>query len=209
MHILCAYTDQKLAQQGQKNSTSVFTALTTFRISVQIPHSQTLFIYFHYLLFSYSWDYPLADIVHSSIIEIAGHQKPQECFEKQNVRGHLVRRSFRKQFNLQPCINWSRLQITTLQVYKVVFLSFHRYQLWIRINNKGSIDGFSEKSLIYIHIWYTHIVYIKSILVFHAFYEMMWGNGLVGGLVNFGGFTLVLFHQSGKSFTCSVLDQSV
>ena len=33
MHILCAYTDQKLAQQGQKNSTSVFTALTTFRIS--------------------------------------------------------------------------------------------------------------------------------------------------------------------------------
>ena len=59
------------------------------------------------------------------------------------------------------------------------------------------------------HIWYTHIVYIKSILVFNAFYEMMWGNGLVGGLVNFGGFTLVLFHQSGKSFTCSVLDQSV
>ena len=33
MHILCAYTDQKLAQQGQKNSTSVFTTLTTFRIS--------------------------------------------------------------------------------------------------------------------------------------------------------------------------------
>ena len=33
MHILCTYTDQKLAQQGQKNSTSVFTALTTFRIS--------------------------------------------------------------------------------------------------------------------------------------------------------------------------------
>jgi len=33
MQILCAYTDQKLAQQGQKNSTSVFTALTTFRIS--------------------------------------------------------------------------------------------------------------------------------------------------------------------------------
>ena len=31
--VLCAYTDQKLAQQGQKNSTSVFTALTTFRIS--------------------------------------------------------------------------------------------------------------------------------------------------------------------------------
>ena len=25
MHILCAYTDQKLAQQGQKNSTNVLT----------------------------------------------------------------------------------------------------------------------------------------------------------------------------------------
>ena len=36
MHILCTYTDQKLAQQGQRNSTSVFTALTTFRISVTV-----------------------------------------------------------------------------------------------------------------------------------------------------------------------------
>ena len=43
MHILCAYTDQKLAQQGQKNSTSVFTALTTFRISGQIILVATLF----------------------------------------------------------------------------------------------------------------------------------------------------------------------
>ena len=33
MHILSAYTDQKLAQQGQKNSTNMFTAFTTFRIS--------------------------------------------------------------------------------------------------------------------------------------------------------------------------------
>ena len=33
MHILRAYTDQKLAQHGQKNSTSMLTALTTFRIS--------------------------------------------------------------------------------------------------------------------------------------------------------------------------------
>ena len=33
MHILCAYTDQKLAQQGQKNSKSVLSALPTFRIS--------------------------------------------------------------------------------------------------------------------------------------------------------------------------------
>ena len=35
MHILCAYTDQKLAQQGQKNSKSVLSALPTFRISVK------------------------------------------------------------------------------------------------------------------------------------------------------------------------------
>ena len=33
MHILCAYTDQKLAQHGQKNSMSVLTTLTTFWIS--------------------------------------------------------------------------------------------------------------------------------------------------------------------------------
>ena len=33
MHILCAYTDQNLAQQGQKNSKSVLSALPTFRIS--------------------------------------------------------------------------------------------------------------------------------------------------------------------------------
>ena len=33
MHILCAYTDQKLAQQGQKNSKSVLSALPTFRNS--------------------------------------------------------------------------------------------------------------------------------------------------------------------------------
>ena len=37
MHILCAYIDQKLAQQGQTNSTSVLTALTTFRISAGDP----------------------------------------------------------------------------------------------------------------------------------------------------------------------------
>ena len=33
MHILCAYTDQKLAQQGPKNSKSVLSVLPTFRIS--------------------------------------------------------------------------------------------------------------------------------------------------------------------------------
>ena len=33
MHILCVYTDQKLAQQGQTNSKSVLSALPTFRIS--------------------------------------------------------------------------------------------------------------------------------------------------------------------------------
>ena len=43
MHILCPYTDQKITQQGQKNSTSVFTALTTFRISGQIILVATLF----------------------------------------------------------------------------------------------------------------------------------------------------------------------
>ena len=36
MHILCAYTYQKLAQQGQKNSKSVLSALLTFRISGQL-----------------------------------------------------------------------------------------------------------------------------------------------------------------------------
>ena len=46
MHILCACTDQKLAQQGQKNSKSVLSALPTFRISGQQVHETV----FHVLL---------------------------------------------------------------------------------------------------------------------------------------------------------------
>ena len=43
MHILCAYTDQKLAQQGKKNSTNMFTAFTTFRISVSVSYILNMF----------------------------------------------------------------------------------------------------------------------------------------------------------------------
>ena len=45
MHILCAYTDQKLAQQGQKNSKSVLSALPTFRISDRALLTTWWFIY--------------------------------------------------------------------------------------------------------------------------------------------------------------------
>ena len=128
-------------------------------------------------LFSYSSDHLLADIVHSSIIENVGRQKPQDCLEK------------------TKCPRSRPLIMMTYQ--KTIQSCSYRMMNDQNVEDNTQFDR-NDAS-------YTRYMY----QVVHGFQCFEISQCLMGekSLVNFGLFALVLFHQCGKSFTCSPFEQ--
>ena len=127
-------------------------------------------------LFSYSSHHLLADIVHSSIIENVGRQKPQDCLEKTKCPRSrpLIMMTYQK--TIQSC----------------------SYRMMNDQNVEDSTQFDSNDA--------SYNRYIKLSMDFNALKYLIvwWGKK---SLVNFGLFALVLFHQCGKSFTCSPFEQ--